>query len=274
VMPDNQSILSMTEDGELIHLNTNPESPDIGQIMQTFAGDSDDYVDGFNVSPDQTIVVTSHLDRSTHNLRRTIVWDIETGAMLHSFTGDSAVSRVTFMPDSKSIWGLSNNNDLIQLDINPESPTIGQVMRTFAGHSDTITSFSISPDATEVLTGSMDTTLILRDIETGAMIRQFVGHTKPVAAVAFTPDGSRVVSGTYGEVVNSFLGSTESTVIVWDIASGEPLRVFEGIAGDIHQLAVSEDGKFILVNRTGLLCVMTLFRTLSTGRKSIAMCVT
>jgi GTPase SAR1 family protein len=58
-----------------------------------------------------------------------------------------------------------------------------------------------------------------------------LGHTGPVYAVAVAPDGATAVSG-----------SGDATVRVWELASGECLRVLEGHTDWVRAVAVGPDG--------------------------------
>ncbi|MHB1424443.1 MAG: WD40 domain-containing protein [Gemmataceae bacterium] len=63
------------------------------------------------------------------------------------------------------------------------------------------------------------------------------GHTEPVYSVAFTPDGKHVVSG-----------SGDSTLKVWDSASGKEIKSLGGLAGDkklVMSVSISPDGSLI-----------------------------
>ena len=66
----------------------------------------------------------------------------------------------------------------------------------------------------------------------GGPLRQIlVGHTGSVEAVAFLPDGSRALSG-----------SSDNTLRLWDLASGETLRTLEGHTSGVSAVAVLGDG--------------------------------
>src|SRR5262249_32286040 len=62
------------------------------------------------------------------------------------------------------------------------------------GHADAVWGVAFSPDGRRALSGSMDQTLRLWDLATGAELRTFVGHEDGVTAVGFAPDGRRAVS--------------------------------------------------------------------------------
>jgi WD40 repeat protein len=63
------------------------------------------------------------------------------------------------------------------------------------------------------------------------------GHTSMVRTALFTADGKHVITGGY-----------DKTIRIWDVSSGEPIRVLHlpvgpSTEGSIHYLALSPDGK-------------------------------
>ncbi len=57
-------------------------------------------------------------------------------------------------------------------------------------------------------------------------------HTKPINAIAFSPDGRWLASG-----------SSDDTIKIWDVATGQLLRTLYGHSSNVNALAVSPDGK-------------------------------
>src|SRR5207248_8399401 len=67
-------------------------------------------------------------------------------------------------------------------------------MRRLTGHTNTIRSVAFSRDGKKALTGSMDKTMRLWDVETGKQLKKFEGHGSWVWTVAFHPDGKHALS--------------------------------------------------------------------------------
>ena len=61
------------------------------------------------------------------------------------------------------------------------------------------------------------------------------GHQNWVRACTFAPDGRRLVSGSY-----------DRTLRLWDVDSGECLRVLEGHEGWVKACAFAPDGRRIV----------------------------
>jgi hypothetical protein len=77
-------------------------------------------------------------------------------------------------------------------------------------------------DGRRALSGSMDNTLRLWDLESGDS-RMLEGHTKGVTTVALLPDGRRALSGSY-----------DCTLRLWDLESRDS-RAREGHTNEVFQ---------------------------------------
>lgn len=63
------------------------------------------------------------------------------------------------------------------------------------------------------------------------------GHTEPVYAVALTPDGTKLVTGSF-----------DTTVRLWDVATGKEEKVFSGPTGHtkmVQSVAITPNGRLI-----------------------------
>src|SRR5262245_44542803 len=58
-----------------------------------------------------------------------------------------------------------------------------------------------------------------------------IPHSSEITSLAFAPDGGQVLSG-----------SKDRTIKLWDIATGQLVRTFEGHQGGVSSVAFSSDG--------------------------------
>jgi WD40 repeat protein len=118
-----------------------------------------------------------------------------------------------------------------------------------------LTSMVFSPDGNLIVTGSVDTTIIIWDALSGTKLLLLQEHEGAVSCLAFSSDGRRLLSGsgddtvrlwslaTYDETLHLVMygheeivsvafhpdgdqvisGSSEGSIFVWDALSGAPL---------------------------------------------------
>ena len=86
-----------------------------------------------------------------------------------------------------------------------------------------VKAYAFSPDGRRVLTGAVDDTLRLWEIETGRCVRTLRGHTSEVWSLAWSVDQRRALSG-----------SDDHTLRLWDVETGSCLRVLEGHKRDVR----------------------------------------
>jgi hypothetical protein len=68
-------------------------------------------------------------------------------------------------------------------------------LRVFEGHTSYVDAVSFSADGRFALSGSLDQTLRLWELDTGRCLRVFEGHTSSVTSVSFSADGRFALSG-------------------------------------------------------------------------------
>jgi len=112
------------------------------------------------------------------------------------------------------------------------TPPGGPLIRILEGHTSWVSAVAVTPDGKHAISGSLDNTLRVWDIESGEEIQRLVGHTSSVDAVAVTPDGKHAISGSW-----------DNTLMVWDIESGEEIQRLVGHTGEVSAVAVTPDGK-------------------------------
>ena len=175
------------------------------------------------------------------------LWEVSSGRCVRNFERHPGwVTSVTFSSNGR--WALSGTRVGPGGSCDSKEPALclwevssGRCLRTFTGHTDKVTSVSLSGDGRWALSGSDDKTLRLWEVSSGRCIRTFEGHTDRVNSVCLSRDGRWALSG-----AGVFIGNKESKVRMWEVASGRCLRTFEGHTGEVESVCFSGDGRWAL----------------------------
>jgi len=100
-----------------------------------------------------------------------------------------------------------------------------------AEHKDLVNAVTFAADW--LATASHDKTIQIRSLD-GKLLKTLTGHASAVVCVAASPDGKTLVSG-----------GADSTIRVWDPATGELKRTIANHGDRVNALAWSPDGKFL-----------------------------
>ena len=109
------------------------------------------------------------------------------------------------------------------------------LLRTLKGHTSSVSAIAVTPNGKHLVSGSLDDSVIVWNLETGEQIFTFIGHSEWVNAIAISPDGKRVISG-----------SSDKTIKVWDINLGKEFFTLEGHTDSVVSVAVTPDCKRII----------------------------
>ena len=224
-----------------------------GQRVRAFGGHTDD-VRSVAVSPDGTRLVSGGDDKTVK------LWDVAAGQALRTFEGHSyGVRAVGISRDGAHIvsggtdgtvkvWEVATGRLVRTFELNASTGWwrtlqrwIGVPSAVWTIHSN-ITAVAFSPDGTHVLS-TYGKSLNLGNVATGAVVRTFDGHLGRVKSLTFSPDGTRIVSGGGGG--SQFLEGGDTSLRLWDTATGRLLHTFEGHSAEIASVAFSPDGRRI-----------------------------
>ncbi|KAG2743238.1 hypothetical protein P692DRAFT_201795091 [Suillus brevipes Sb2] len=86
-------------------------------------------------------------------------------------------------------------------------------IRTFEDHEGFVQAVAVFPDRRRMVTGSLDKTLRLWDLETGVVLKKMEGHSSPLWALAVSRDGQMIASGDYIGKIIAWHGETGQSLI-------------------------------------------------------------
>ncbi|WP_066401735.1 WD40 repeat domain-containing protein [Flavisolibacter tropicus] len=111
--------------------------------------------------------------------------------------------------------------------------SVASLNRKFEEHTESIWKVEFSPDDKLLASCSIDSTVIIRERETGR-IRVILKHPIGVTNLEFSRDGNYLVTSAYDEKVR-----------LWKIADGKLIKEFTGHKGTVWTVSISPDQKLI-----------------------------
>ncbi len=200
------------------------------------------------------------------------VWDVITGAELHSFLYGEPVDSVAISVDCRRFAvGLSDGNVYVRDAASGAELTRFTVERTrtwvqslafsnngqriasasannvrvwdlasgdeiacLEGHEDVVTSVSFSPDDRLIVSGSEDQTARIWDCASWTQVNCLRGHHEEVTCAAFFPNSRRIVTG-----------SKDNTVRIWDVHNRAEWPQLKRHVSTVTSVVFSPDGERI-----------------------------
>ncbi|KAG6908666.1 hypothetical protein DXG01_003760 [Tephrocybe rancida] len=156
-----------------------------------------------------------------HSLLRHAPHDDHTESLNISISQDRS-RAVTHHEDQARTWELTDGTEVSTTTI-------------LEGHSDAVLSVAFSPDGRRVVSGSLDSTIILWGLESKKAEATLRGHTKAVRCVKFSPCGDRIASS-----------SDDWTVVIWDVHTHQRLAVLKGHLAPVRSIAFSPCGTHLV----------------------------
>jgi WD40 repeat protein len=110
----------------------------------------------------------------------------------------------------------------------------GKLVTLLKGHTNSVAALAFSPDGKRLISGGLDNSAIIWDVEGRKLLHRLMGHTRGVYAVAFTPDGERAVTG-----------SLDTALHLWRMSDGVLIAEMNGHKQRVYGLAVRSSDSMI-----------------------------
>jgi WD40 repeat protein len=107
-----------------------------------------------------------------------------------------------------------------------------QRSKVLEGHSSGIYRVAVTPNGRLAVSGSIDKSVRVWNLETGRSVGILQGHTGPIPALAISADGRRAVSGSWDQTVRS-----------WDVKTGKCIATLKGHKDYVVGIAITPNGK-------------------------------
>lgn len=177
-------------------------------------------------SPDGSKIASGGGDRET------TIWDVQSGRRLRILYGAGGIYTLSFSPDGSKVIA-SGFSCVVVWDA-----VTGQRVKSYPTGRRFGMCAAMSPDSKLVAVG-YNAQIRLLEADTGTELRRFwspSGSISSACDVTFSPDGK-----------TSVFASGDGTAKLFDVASGEELRIFKGDSKAISSVAFSPDGKWLAI---------------------------
>ncbi len=206
---------------------------------------------GVTWSPDGALLLTTSRDRSS------IAWDARTGVALYTLSGHTAsVNDAAWSPDGTQILTIGDDQQVRLWESVPQNTLL-----SLDGHTRLLYDVAWSPDGTQLVTVGGDQVALVWDTSEAVPVQQqsallyqaqdqvpeepraydherimlvLEGHQSVIFGAAWSPDGAYIATA-----------SRDSTVRIWDAATGDLRDTFAGHEGAVKTVAWSPDGSRI-----------------------------
>ncbi len=150
------------------------------------------------------------------------------GAMSVAYSADGTTILAGFGDGTASVWDASS----------------GSLLHRLVGHTNFIFEVEIAPDKRTAFTLGADRNIILWDLTTGEEIRRFGSDLilgPDALSATFSPDGRTILSNNGAKPLSN--PGEIALLILWDVATGQPIRTFKGHTRAVGAVAISPDGQ-------------------------------
>jgi WD40 repeat protein len=232
--------IAVTADSKLLAVGTGAGTGTVvlrelptGKVVKKLQANENAAIFSIAMSEDGKWIASSGSDN------KTLIWNVAEGRVVQELKPALLKAHsLAFSPDAKMLCTGSMDGTLQLWDV-----ANGQEIRRLAGHRSGYERILFSPRLNLMGSVNYDTPPEIWDPSTGKIVRRLDGFDA-ATALAFSPDGRTVATG-----------GTDSTVRIWELATGQQRFKLDGHLGFVTGMAFTPDGKMLIsgaVDSTGL----------------------
>jgi translation initiation factor 3 subunit I len=192
------TMVKYNSEGDLLFSTAKDSTPTVwwtsnGERIGTYRGHNG-AVWAIDVNQDSTRVVTGSADNSAK------FWKAENGECIFTWPHKSPVRCVCFSSDGRFVFAatamlMGQSSEIYQYRVDKESSEEATVpVRTFVGHSATVTRVVCHPSGTTLISTGEDGTVRKWDIETGQNTETVTAHQKSVNDLQLSKSGGQLIT--------------------------------------------------------------------------------
>ncbi|KAF5318282.1 hypothetical protein D9758_018588 [Tetrapyrgos nigripes] len=210
-----------------------------GEQLKELTGHSG-WVESVAFSPKGDQIVSGGEDSSVH------VWDAASGEQLKELTGHSGwVQSVAFSPKGDQIVSGGDDSSVCVWDA-----ASGEQLKELTGHSGWVESVAFSPKGDQIVSGGKTLLCMcgMQQVESSSRSSQGTQVGLQVESSSRSSQGTQVglVCCIFTKGGSDCVWGDDSSVHVWDAASGEQLKELTGHSGWVQSVAFSPKGDQIV----------------------------
>ncbi len=160
------------------------------------------------------------------------LWDVETGATLHTFSFDAGwCTALTFNPQGDQLIAGGMDHTVRLWDVKT-----GDELKTLIGHESAIFSVACHPKNDQLASGDCQT-VRLWDVKTGVELHILEGHDSAIIGLAYSLQGDQHASC-----------DDKGKVCLWDVETGAELHTLDLEQEGVNKVVYSPQGDLLLVS--------------------------
>lgn len=117
-----------------------------------------------------------------------------------------------------------------------EASQLKAVKEVETGHKKNMIAVAISNDHKWVVTGALDTSIEVWNLQADKRKHLLLAHSRPVSCVEFVNNNKHIISASH-----------DGNARLWDMESGQAIKMYLGHSLPISSIAVNPNGKFLLM---------------------------